>query len=115
MKPLKTNELRPCDNCGGSIVPFFYRLTVSFRQLGLDRKAINQVLGTAQILGGNMLLGSMMSPNQDATFEMPGYQIDKDIILCSKCVMGMTDKPFAIRPLDWIVESENEEEAPDEL
>lgn len=114
MKPLKTNELRPCDNCGGSIIPFFYRLRIEFRQLGIDRHAVNQVLGTAQMLGGNLFLGSMMSPNQDATFELPCYQVDKDIILCQDCVIGMTREPFVIRPLDWMIEPENEE-ADDEL
>lgn len=114
MKSLKTKDLRPCDNCGGSIVPFFYRLRIEFRQLGIDRTAVNQVLGTAQILGGNLLLGSMMSPDKDATFELPGYQVDSDIFLCSDCVMGLNGEPFAIRPLDWMIESESEED-PDEL
>ncbi len=115
MKPLKTKDLRPCDNCGGSIVPFFYRLRIEFRQLGIDRTAVNQVLGTAQILGGNLFLGSAMSPDRDATIEMPGYQIDKDLFLCSDCLMGLTkDQAFTIRPLDWMIESESEED-PDEL
>lgn len=114
MKPIKTRDLRPCDGCGGSIAPFFYRLTFSFRQLAIDRTAVNEVLGTAQILGGNLLLGSTMSPNRDATIEMPGHQIDKDLFLCSACVIGGNGTPFVIRPLDWMLESENEED-PDEL
>lgn len=109
MKPLKTRDLKPCDACGGSIAPFFYRLTVSFRQLGIDPTAVNGVLGTAQIFGGNLMLGEMMSPNQDATFELPGYQVDKDIFLCQDCVMGMNGEPFTIRPLDWMLESEEGE------
>jgi hypothetical protein len=67
-------------------------------------------MGTAQILGGNLFLGSVMSPNSDATIEMPGYQVDKDLFLCSDCVTGMKDEPFVIRPLDWMIESENEED-----
>lgn len=112
MKPLKTRDLHPCDSCGGSIAPVFYRLTVSFRQLMIDPTAVNAVLGTAQILGGNLLLGSVMSPDQDATIELPGYQVDKDLFLCQDCVMGVNSKEdtFAIRPLDWMIESENEEE-----
>ena len=110
MKPLKTRDLHPCDSCGGSIVPFFYRLRIEFRQMGIDRHAINQVLGTAQILDGNMMLGEMMSPNKDVTFELPGYQVGKDLFLCSDCVMGMKGEPFVIRPLDWMIESENEED-----
>ncbi|MEZ4594547.1 MAG: hypothetical protein R3D55_25895 [Chloroflexota bacterium] len=109
MKPLKTSDLHPCDACGGSIVPFFYRLTVSFRQLAIDRTAVNGVLGTAQIFGGNLRMGELMSPNQDATFELPGYQVDKGIFLCQDCVMGMNGEPFVIRPLDWMIESEEDE------
>ena len=109
MKPLKTSDLHPCDSCGGSIAPFFYRLTISFRQLIINPTAVNEVLGTAQILGGNLFLGSAMSPDRDATIEMPGYQIDKDLFLCSDCVMGVTkDQAFTVRPLDWMIESENE-------
>lgn len=110
MKPLKTRDLHPCDGCGGRIAPFFYRLRIEFRQLMIDPTAVNQVLGTSQILGGNFLLGEIMSPNSDATIEMPGYQVGKDLFLCSDCVMGMNGEPFAIRPLDWMIESENEEE-----
>jgi hypothetical protein len=67
-------------------------------------------MGTAQILGGNLFLGSVMSPNRDATIEMPGYQVDKDLFLCSDCVTGMKGKSFTMRPLDWMIESENEED-----
>lgn len=106
---IKTKDLHPCDGCGGPIAPFFYRLTVNFRQLFIDPTAVNEVLGTAQILGGNLFLGSVMSPDRDATIEMPGYQIDKDLFLCSNCVMGMDSEPFTIRPLDWMSEKGSEE------
>lgn len=110
MKSLKTRDLHPCDGCGGSIAPFFYRLTISFRQLAIDPTAVNGVLGTAQIFGGNLKMGELMSPNSDATIELPGYQVDKDIFLCQDCAMGMNGKPFVIRPLDWMIESEGEDE-----
>ena len=110
MKPLKTSDLRACDICGGSITPFFYRLKIQFRQLGIDRTAVNQVLGTAQIFGGNLRLGEMMSPNKDATIEMPGYRVDKDIFLCPDCVMGSAGKePFTLLPLDLMLDSEDED------
>ena len=104
MKPLKTRDLRPCDSCGGSIAPFFYRLTMSFRQLVIDRTAVNAVLGTAQIFGGDLRMGEVMSPNSDATVEMPGYQVDKDLLICQECIFKVT-----LRPLDLMLESENEE------
>lgn len=108
---IKTRDLRPCDSCGGSIKPFFYRLKISFRQLAIDPTAVNQVLGTAQIFGGNLALGSIMSPDSDATFELPGYQIDKDLFLCQDCVMGMKGKePFVVRPVDLMIKAENEED-----
>ena len=109
MKPLKTRDLHPCDACGGKIAPVFFRLELSFRQLMIDPTAVNGVLGTAQIFGGNLKIGELMSPNSDATIELPGYQVDKDIHLCMDCAMGMNGEPFVIRPLDWMLETENEE------
>ena len=106
---MKTSELRPCDKCGGSIMPIFYRLKIEFRQLAIDQAAVNEVVGTAKIYGGNMAMGSIMSPNRDATVEMPGYRIDKDIFLCQSCVLGMGDNaPFSIRPVDMMAESERQ-------
>lgn len=106
---IKTKDLRPCDNCGGPIAPFFYRLKISFRQLGIDPAAVNQVLGTAQIFGGNLALGSLMSPDSDTATEMPGYQIDTDLFLCSNCVLGMAGKePYSLRPVDLMIDDERE-------
>jgi hypothetical protein len=114
MKPLKTRDLHPCDSCGGGIAPFFYRLRIEFRQLMIDPTAVNAVMGTAQIFGSNLKMGELMSPNSDATIELPGYQVDKDIFLCQDCAMGIGapsgGEPFVIRPLDWMIESENEED-----
>jgi len=100
---MKTSELRPCDNCGASIAPIFYRVKVSLRQMMIDRTAVNQVLGTAQIFGGNLRLGSIMSPNRDAAVEMPAYQIDKDLVLCQECA---TDPDFSISPVGLMMEHE---------
>lgn len=100
MKMLKTHELRPCENCGGAIAPVFYRMTISFRQLGIDYQAANAVLGTAQVFGGNLAMGRIMSPDQDATFEL-GYKIDKDYFLCQSCV---TSCDLPLRPLDLMIE-----------
>ena len=108
---MKTKDLRPCDICGGSIVPFFYRLKIQFRQVAINITAVNQVLGTAQIFNGNMLLGSLMSPNQDVLIEMPSYQIDKDIWLCQNCVMGAAgSEPYTIRLVDLMMEAEYEDD-----
>lgn len=30
---IKTKDLRPCDNCGGNIIPVFYRLEIELTQL----------------------------------------------------------------------------------
>ena len=102
---IKTTDLRPCDNCGGPIAPFFYRLEIKFRQLMVDYSAVNQ-LGTAAILGGNIGLGAIMSPDRDVLIEMPGYRIDKELWLCINCVLGLDGEPFVIRPTDLMEESE---------
>lgn len=103
---VRTSDLKPCDNCGGSIVPIFYRIEVKFRQVAIDLTAVNQVLGMAQIFNGNLQLGSLMSPNQDVLIELPGYRIDKDIWLCQNCVLGRHDEPYTISPVGLMLEAE---------
>ncbi|NJN54002.1 MAG: hypothetical protein HC804_04120 [Anaerolineae bacterium] len=84
----KTTDLKPCDNCGGPVAPIFYRAELKFRQVMIDMTAVNQVMGTAQILGGNMRLASVMSPNQDILIELPGYKIDKDLLALPELCAG---------------------------
>lgn len=108
VKSIKTSDLRPCDVCSGPIAPVFYRLTVSFRQMGIDPTAVNQVLGTAQIFGGNLQLGSMMSPDSDAAIELPGYNIDRDLFICQDCIMGRPGhEPYNLIPVELMGEHED--------
>lgn len=98
---IKTSDLRACDACGQSINPIFFRLQVSLRHLAIDRTAVNEVLGTSQILGGSLFLGSIMSPNRDATIELDGYKIDRDLFICPRCI-----GEFKIDVLEMMAESE---------
>ncbi len=108
----KTTDLRPCDNCGGPIAPFFYRVEIKFRQVMIDPRAVNQVLGTAQILG-SLELGAIMAPNRDVLIESPAYRIDKDIWLCQSCTYGLeSNKPFKIDLVQMMIEHEREETRP---
>lgn len=107
MNDIKTKDLRPCDNCNGAIIPVFYRVRVSLRMLMIDQRAVKEVMGTAQIVG-DLEIASVMSPNQNATIEMPGYKIDKDLFLCQECVLN-----FSIKPVDLMVESESQQRKED--
>ena len=105
---MKTSELRPCDNCGGPIAPIFYRIKLEFRQMMIDQTAVNQVLGTAQILGGNLRLGRAMSPDGEAAVELPAYKIDRDLLFCQGCATN-SDVGFFISPINLMMEYEEEE------
>ena len=102
MKNLKASELRPCDICRGTIVPIFYRMQVKFQQTMVDKSSVDQVLGTAQIFGGNLSLGSMMSPNSDATRAL-GYELTKEFVICANCLPS-----FGITAVELMAQYEEE-------
>jgi len=102
---IKTKDLRPCDSCGGPLSFIFYTLKVEFRQMMINRTAVNEVVGTAQIFGGNLDLGTIMSPDRDAA-NNAGYHIKKDLILCQSCVM---ENRVTISPIDLMIEHEEKD------
>lgn len=88
MNALKTSDLvKGCSICGGSLMPMFFRFKIEVRQLAIDITAVNEVVGTARMFNNNLVMANVMSPNRDATIEMPGYQVDKDLYLCTNCAV----------------------------
>ena len=104
MNALKTGDLvKGCSVCGGSIMPIFFRLKIEMRQLAIDKTAVDEVVRTAQMFGGNLTAGIAMSPDRDATVEMPGYRVDRDLYLCGNCAVN-----FKIDVAQIMAESEEE-------
>ena len=101
----KTRDLRPCDCCGGPIFPTFYRINLNIRQMIVDHRVVNQVVGTALLLG-SFELGEIMSPNSDAAIEVPDSGADKELFICQECIFGLRNSLFSIIPRDLIVEGE---------
>lgn len=101
---MKTKDLKPCDGCGGPIVPVFYRIQVEFNQVMVDVNAANAVLGTAMIFGGNLRMGSLMSPDADVLINLPGFSLKKDIWLCATCILS-DDLSLSISPCELFVEA----------
>jgi hypothetical protein len=77
---MKVEELRPCDGCGKSINPVFFRVRVE--QHVIDQRAVQQHVGLATMFGGSGALANVFdSYGNDATKEMAS----KTVLLCSSC------------------------------
>lgn len=78
---MKISELKPCDLCGGPIVPIHYKVTIE--TLGIDANKVNQTMGFAQMMGGSLPLAEIMGPHDDVLIEMDR----QENIVCIKCIM----------------------------
>lgn len=87
---MKCGELRPCDNCGGSIAPVFYR--VSVQQIGLKLNEIKRHMGLAQFFGdGNVGFALANIMGTDPDIDQPiGNTVN--MMLCTNCAC-MPDTP----------------------
>ena len=61
-------KLKPCVVCDGKIVPIWYVVRVS--QAMIQTRTANQVLGLAQMIGGNLALGEVMAPEPECVIVM---------------------------------------------
>ncbi len=96
---MKLSELRPCDHCRGSIVPFFYQVTVNIAVL--DRAAVDQNLGMArffaagnQMSGSHLAIAEVMSSRPDVVKTDP--QLETVVFLCAKCYTSKVLLPLAL-------------------
>jgi len=85
---MKLSELRPCDNCGGPIVPIFYVVRSSIAVFNAD--ATNQNLGLMKMFRGSLALAETMS-SQPEIVKIGGdedKQLWVEIYLCQNCYIG---------------------------
>lgn len=82
---MKLSELRPCDHCGGPVIPIFYVVKASIAVFNAN--ATNENLGLMRMLGGSLSLAEVMSSEPEAV--KIGGEEDKqlwtEIILCQNC------------------------------
>lgn len=87
---LKLSDIRPCDGCGGPIVPAF--IILEARQAVFNRNNVNSVLGTNMILGGrgaSLGIAEAMAAGADKAIEVmdePGAVTR--MFICMNCSAG---------------------------
>ena len=87
---MKLSEIRPCDNCGGQIVPLFYVARVSLAMFMSQES--NHVIGMAQMFGGLtrpgvLAVAEAMAPEADCIKILGDEEqgLMTEIILCQEC------------------------------
>lgn len=86
---MRADELRPCDLCGGALLPSpaFWVMRVSLAVF--DQRAIQQLSGVTQILGGGpQALGIATAFAPEHVVKLAADEPDgewEDIILCNDC------------------------------
>lgn len=107
---IKLSEIRPCDNCGGQIVPLCR--VVDVRMCLLNTRNANSVLGMMQMAGwhgsAGLAIAEAMAPGADAAFEV----LDEEpattrLFICSTCWLKELD-------LVVLVEAEHERQEKNE-
>lgn len=98
---MKLADLRPCDGCGGSINPVFYR--VEIEQHVIDQARAQQHVGMVQFFGGNAGLAGVFTDDARAT--TPAQRAT--LLLCTECF----SLPSAAMAIAWQKRSEPTREA----
>jgi len=88
---MKLSDIRPCDNCGGKLVPIFYFSKISLAVF--SPKAVNEVMGMTQFFGGGsagLRLAEMMGASAEEAIKIVGeeeHTLWTDIYLCQECIV----------------------------
>lgn len=91
---LKLSELRPCDICGGKIIPQFYIFEIKFALF--SNRGTNEVLGLTQMFGGitnpgALAIAETMSANGDrAVVVSEDETLNSKLFLCQQCYLFKT-------------------------
>jgi len=85
---MKLSELRPCDCCGGKLIPMFHIIEV--RTALFDSRAGRQTGGLLEYFGGlnnpgALAIAECMSPDADVV-KVPS-ELKVELILCNKCYL----------------------------
>ena len=86
---MKLSQIRPCDNCGGPIVPIFN--VVSITPAVISPRAANQVLGMSQFFQGSLALAEVFQAEEPVTLASEDGDLSglvTQIFLCQKCMAG---------------------------
>lgn len=106
---MKLSEIRPCDACGGEIVPVFYVLRLSMALF--KPQAVNTTMGLAQMFHGNITLAEVMSSQPEAVTVLGDENPDlmTELLICQECLLG---KPLDMALLlDKVQTNEKEDSA----
>lgn len=110
---MKLSELRPCDKCGGKLVPTFY--VVRFSQALFNAKHANAVIGLNTIFGGRALaLAETMAPGADEAVLVFGdkeKQLETELLICEECFMNGPLDLAALWEVQMAARRKAEEEA----
>jgi len=85
---MKLSEIRPCDNCGGAIVPIFYVVRTSIAVFNAD--ATNEMLGLSRMFCGSLALAETMGSQPEAV-KIGGEENKElwvEVFLCQDCYVG---------------------------
>lgn len=109
---MKLSELRPCDNCGGKIIPTFMVLRISHALF--KPQAMNEVLGMTQYFQGHLELAEMFVGDESVVLVTgdEDKQLMTELFICQDCYMM---KPLDIAQLvekrhDALQKSDTEDE-----
>jgi hypothetical protein len=82
---LKLSELRPCDNCGQKLVPFFQHIQI--RHAIFNANNVNATLGLVHMWGGKGLgIAEAMSPGGDTAVEvLDESEATRTLFICNDC------------------------------
>ena len=78
--PIKNDDLKSCASCGGQLGGLFW--PVKIHVASVDPTRANGLMGTAQILGGNLAIAQAMS--YDSVADMSREPMSSRF-LCSDC------------------------------
>jgi hypothetical protein len=90
----RISDLRPCDNCGGPITPFFYvvRMSLAF----IREEAVNQFIGMHRFFGGRAspALVENFAPAAATGVKVAGDEeptLMTELVICQRCYL---DQPI---------------------
>jgi len=87
---LKLSEVRPCDCCGGKLVPFFQHIQI--RHAIFNPRNVNGVLGVMQMWGKTnaqaLAVAESMAPGSEAAVEvLDELDATTTLFICNECFL----------------------------
>lgn len=86
-KPFLTrDQLRPCPICKNGLahsgIPLVWKISVE--RVGIDARAVQRTAGLEQMLGGNVALANVFSPDNDFGVGLGG---PITLVICEPCAL----------------------------